>query len=72
MIKVGDLVKFYQDKSGGSIGVVIGEQATGYGWQRLFIQIGNDVYDSSTLQVRLIQNEDWGYSKSTVRNYEKA
>ncbi len=66
MIRVGDLVKLHQARKDGAIGIVLQEETTGYGWQRLVVQIGKSVYCTSTLQVRLLQNEYRGHGTSTV------
>ena len=57
MIKIGDLVKLYQEQPEGNIGVVVYVERTGLGWQRLQVQIGETVFATSTLQARLLANE---------------
>ena len=71
MIKVGDLVKLHQERHDGAIGIVVHEETTGYGWQRLVVQIGASTYCTSTLQVRLLQNENRGHSKGSVWDNKK-
>ena len=63
MLRVGDLVRINVDSN---IAIVIAVTTTAYGWQRLWVQVGNEIRQTSTLQVEPLSNEDWRHSPSTV------
>ena len=63
MLKVGDLVRINVDSS---IAIVVGITTTAYGWQRLWVQIDNEIRQTSTLQVEPLSNEDWRHRPSKV------
>jgi hypothetical protein len=63
MLKVGDLVRMNYDSK---VAIVIAVTTTAYGWQMLCIQVGNEIIQSSTLQVEPLSNEDWKHSPSKI------
>ena len=63
MLRVGDLVRINADST---IAIVVAVTTTAYGWQRLWVQCGKEIRQTSTLQVEPLNNEDRRHSPSTV------
>jgi len=66
MLRVGDLVRINADST---IAVVVDVTTTAYGWQRLWVQCGDEIRQTSTLQVEPLRNEDWRYSSGSFWQY---
>ena len=54
MVRVGDLVWIFASSS---IAIVIDVTTTAYGWQRLWVQCDDQIFQTSTLQVELLKEQ---------------
>ena len=63
MLRVGDLVRISADST---IAIVVDVTTTAYGWQKLWVQCGNEIRQTSTLQVEPLNNENWRHSPGKV------
>ena len=63
MLRVGDLVRINVDST---IAIVVAVTTTSYGWQKLWVQCGNDIRQTSTLQVEPLSNEDRRHCPGTI------